>query len=341
MPPRSSRSSTPKTSFNPPSDVATFKDLLLFEERLKTTAATLKRRKLRYQLWPLNFMLSYWPLSFGPQPPITPHPYFAHVITLIAATTLFLFMTNGMYSEKIGYANSPPSPGGDSTTLANGSRSSSAARSAITPIPPPINPRGELIFNSRVDKSFREGYEKYRAQFEKAREEKARKEYEAKVAKSWWRWFLLRGGRSGKTANNSASSSREGSATAASPNDSATPRRGRATRTPTGSRSNTPHGSRKPSPAGSIHSTTSRRRSGNINSEIVLESVPERGTLEGDLRRTPTPSLTSNPPSSPPGDESDASTTANGEPSLRQRKERRRTESFSFLLGKPDVHADS
>lgn len=38
-----------KVSFHPPNDVATYRDLLLFEERLKTNAANLRRRKSRYQ----------------------------------------------------------------------------------------------------------------------------------------------------------------------------------------------------------------------------------------------------------------------------------------------------
>lgn len=44
MPPRSARG-----SFDPPNDVATYRDVLLFEERLKTNAANLQRRKARYQ----------------------------------------------------------------------------------------------------------------------------------------------------------------------------------------------------------------------------------------------------------------------------------------------------
>jgi len=51
-------------------------------------------------------------------------------------------------------------------------------------IPPSHNPRGELIFSSRVDKTFREGYERYRAAFERRREEKAREE-----ARRNARWF--------------------------------------------------------------------------------------------------------------------------------------------------------
>lgn len=44
----------------------------------------------------------------------------------------------------------------------------------IPPIPPTTNPRGELIFSSRVDKTFKEGYERYRAAFERRRAEKLR-----------------------------------------------------------------------------------------------------------------------------------------------------------------------
>lgn len=52
-------------------------------------------------------------------------------------------------------------------------------------IPPSSNPRGELIFSSRVDKTFREGYERYRAAFERRREEKSREE-RGKGWKSLW-----------------------------------------------------------------------------------------------------------------------------------------------------------
>lgn len=54
----------------------------------------------------------------------------------------------------------------------------------IAPIPPASNPRGELIFSSRVDRSFRESYEKYRAKFERRRVE--REEYE--FAQTWRGW---------------------------------------------------------------------------------------------------------------------------------------------------------
>lgn len=48
MPPRTS-SKARQNSFCPAADAATYRDLLLFEERLKTNAASLTRRKHRYE----------------------------------------------------------------------------------------------------------------------------------------------------------------------------------------------------------------------------------------------------------------------------------------------------
>jgi len=66
-----------------------------------------------------------------------------------------------------------------------------AARSASTTIPQiphSTNPRGELIFSSRVDRSFRESYERYRAAFERKRDERQR----LATAETWWGWFMLK-----------------------------------------------------------------------------------------------------------------------------------------------------
>jgi hypothetical protein len=48
MAPRNQRQQS-KAFFYPSSDTATYRDLLLFEERLKSNAAQLQRRKSRYQ----------------------------------------------------------------------------------------------------------------------------------------------------------------------------------------------------------------------------------------------------------------------------------------------------
>ncbi|KAF8740043.1 hypothetical protein AX14_008955 [Amanita brunnescens Koide BX004] len=71
------------------------------------------------------------------------------------------------------------------------SRSPSAARPIplIPTIPPATNPRGELIFSSRVDRAFREGYERYRAVFEKKREEKERIMRRQKLIGWLTRWW--------------------------------------------------------------------------------------------------------------------------------------------------------
>jgi len=60
--------------------------------------------------------------------------------------------------------------------VADPTRRASLQPTVMAQIPASTNPRGELIFSSRVDKSFREGYERYRAAFERRREEKARQD---------------------------------------------------------------------------------------------------------------------------------------------------------------------
>ncbi|KAF8809447.1 hypothetical protein BYT27DRAFT_7187752 [Phlegmacium glaucopus] len=239
MPPRSNLSY--KGSFSPPNDSATYKDLILFEERLKTNAANLQRRKSRYQLFLLQlllvivFLLSevlllppsssllaipykiilqrLLPDIYTSETEITLHPYFASGLLFVSVTTLVLFFASGMYSEKIAYANKyvphanralrsfnmflnvrrpplrskfywnplsfffprPVEPSitsrSPSPSSHNWPRSTSTTR-PIPPIPPAANPRGELIFSSRVDKNFRDSYERYRSAFERKREEK-------------------------------------------------------------------------------------------------------------------------------------------------------------------------
>lgn len=89
----------------------------------------------------------------------------------------FAFFRNASSSH-----NSPPSPLRSPTS----SRPPSPARPLskrspsaipITPIPPSSNPRGELMFSSRVDRSFRDSYDRYRSAFERRREEKERETF--------------------------------------------------------------------------------------------------------------------------------------------------------------------
>ncbi|KAH9982971.1 hypothetical protein BGW80DRAFT_1434175 [Lactifluus volemus] len=247
-------SQSPSGSFFPPNDQATYRDLLLFEERLKTNALILNRRKSRYQIFlaqliftiifllcevllntpflsiPYQHFLRFaLPKSYGPDVEVRLHPYVASGLLFVSVTTLLLFFATGLYSEKIGYANRyvphanralrnfnmylnmrqaprrspynplsylfprPSSPSSGLTSLSRarspsptrlGKRSSSAV--PMPSIPPTTNPRGELIFSSRVDRSFREAYERYRAAFERKRDERDRQA----AARTWSGWLL-------------------------------------------------------------------------------------------------------------------------------------------------------
>ncbi|KII91549.1 hypothetical protein PLICRDRAFT_38318 [Plicaturopsis crispa FD-325 SS-3] len=237
-----------KGTFSPPNDAATYRDLLLFEERLKTNAASLQRRKSRYQLFLLQLLLviafllsevllhtSFLAIPYaaflrtvlpdiyaGPNAEeVRLHPYFASGLLFVAVTTLVLFFASGMYSEKIAYANQyvhhanralrsfnmylnvrkPPLRASFNIPLnplsfffprpeppPKPSRSRSPSPTAhspahtLAPLPPATHPRGELIFSSRVDRSFRDSYERYRTAFERRREERER-------AKTWYWWL--------------------------------------------------------------------------------------------------------------------------------------------------------
>ncbi|KAF7366332.1 Sporulation-specific protein spo7 [Mycena sanguinolenta] len=274
---------SPKGSVYPQNDVATYRDLLLFEERLKTTAVSLQRRKSRYQLFLFQLLLiiaflllevllpphisliaipcklvlqRLLPDIYTAETEVHIHPYFSTGMLFVSVTTLVLFFASGTYSDKIAYAHKyvphanralrsfnmylnvrqpplrskirfnplafffprphpasePPSPTRTSTSTnaspssprpapspAIGSQSTSSTV-PIPPMPPSSNPRGELRLSSRVDRTFREGYERYRANFERkrAQQERARAQAESWVGRlrvrfawverlAWWR----------------------------------------------------------------------------------------------------------------------------------------------------------
>ncbi|TCD69774.1 hypothetical protein EIP91_006310 [Steccherinum ochraceum] len=256
MPPRLSPIPT-KGAFYPATDSHTYRDLLYFEERLKTNAALLNRRKHRYQLFLtqllliISFLLSEVFLQTGflevpcryTMQFVVPeryrkdaewevHRYLAVGLLCVSVTTLGLFFMSGMYSEKIAYANryvphanralrnfnmylnvrQPPlrsklpfnpfsflfprttpstptlSPAPSPTRRRSPSPSRPSKRSSsvpIPPIPPTSNPRGELIFSSRVDRGFREGYDRHRTTFERIRDERDKMAYQA----TWMGWL--------------------------------------------------------------------------------------------------------------------------------------------------------
>ena len=80
--------------------------------------------------------------------------------------------------------SSPPNRARSSSPTRLGKRSSSTV--PMPSIPPTTNPRGELIFSSRVERGFREAYERYRTAFERKRDERERQA----AARTWSGWAL-------------------------------------------------------------------------------------------------------------------------------------------------------
>ncbi|KAI0077564.1 hypothetical protein K474DRAFT_1771657 [Panus rudis PR-1116 ss-1] len=338
MPPRQSSYPT-KGAFYPPNDTATHRDLVLFEERLKTVAASLTRRKHRYQFFLAQLVIAiifllcevvlhtdflvppcHWAISLilpedaRQDAELTFHHYLTLGLLCISVTTLVLFFVSGMYSEKIAYANRyvphanralrnfnmrlnvrqpslwsrlpfsvfaflfPRTYPSQATSPTSRRRSPSPAPRAkrsssvpIPPMPPSSNPRGELIFSSRVDRAFREAYERHRAIFERMKEERAQAAYQ----KTWIGWLHMKLLRI-PPANIGGSSSQSGTAT---PSNSSQPlaRSSSGTGKGKGSGSRTPSGSRRSSPVpGKTPKVSSR---GNTPSPLSTGESSREDTL--------------------------------------------------------------
>ncbi|SJX64393.1 uncharacterized protein SRS1_15034 [Sporisorium reilianum f. sp. reilianum] len=178
--------------FHPAADAATFRDLLIFEERLKQNAARLQARKRKYEMLLFGFVSFILCLSHlvvvSPRSSVFLQ-YSLAAVLMICLTTLFLFFASGMHAERIRSANKFVPQANRSlrnfNMYLNTRTTRTATLSASSSIPPAQNSRGELIFSSKVSPDFREGYERYRAAFERRRAEKIA----AKRAQSWKRWF--------------------------------------------------------------------------------------------------------------------------------------------------------
>lgn len=90
---------------------------------------------------------------------------------------------------------SSPTPISVSASTSSRRRSPSPQRASkrsssvpIAPIPPSSNPRGELIFSSRVDKAFRDSYERFRNAWERRREARENVVYQA----TWLGWICVK-----------------------------------------------------------------------------------------------------------------------------------------------------
>ena len=171
-----------------------------------------------------------------------------------------------------------PSPSSPQQFSSSGHTRSQDGSRPIPSIPPANNPRGEIIFSSRVNKSFREGYDRYRLAFEKKRGEVVRQIDDQKRMERWWWVYKLPFWTSPPSSSPRPLSDLAGPDTSISPysRNSSQSSRGRGT-----PRSGTP-----PSTSGSSSSMPSPRKRGRSGSPMARQQGPIR-SLGAGQRRNP------------------------------------------------------
>ncbi|BGP24816.1 hypothetical protein JCM10295v2_003736 [Rhodotorula toruloides] len=95
-------------TFHPSATRESFKDLLIFEERLKQNAERLQKQRRKYEafLFSLVGVIVYLGYGVFVLPSIYSLVHYGNIaMLLVAVTTLILFFATGMYSEKIAYAH--------------------------------------------------------------------------------------------------------------------------------------------------------------------------------------------------------------------------------------------
>lgn len=103
---------SPSLSSSPPFSLGAhpreaYRDLLVFEERLKQNSARLHRQRKKYEAFLASLVASILVLAYwvALSPPKHKLVQFANLgLLLIGIVTLILFFATGVYSEKIAYA---------------------------------------------------------------------------------------------------------------------------------------------------------------------------------------------------------------------------------------------
>lgn len=169
--------------FVPPANKDTFKDLLIFEERLKQNSERLQRQRIKYEAFLFSLIIATFLLAYKSFVAVSPYKVFHYSyvgLLLVAITTLILFFATGMYTDQIAYAykfipqaNRALRP---FNMFLNTPPTTSPLQLFVSPkepmgniVPPLVNPRGELLFSSKVSIPFIDGYEKYRNEWERRR----------------------------------------------------------------------------------------------------------------------------------------------------------------------------
>ncbi|MBW0524613.1 hypothetical protein O181_064328 [Austropuccinia psidii MF-1] len=193
------------SNITPPANRQTFKDILVFEERLKQNSQRLQRQRLKYEAFLLTILIVSFILAYKTFISISPYKlihYLYLALFLVSVTTLILFFVTGMYTDQIAYAykfipqtnralrpfnmflaTPQPQPLISSKLIkpsllysksSNHSiinsystiSNSSANPSLIDSNHLNLNTNGQLLFSSKVDSHFIESYQKYRHQWE-------------------------------------------------------------------------------------------------------------------------------------------------------------------------------
>ncbi|KAF9570971.1 hypothetical protein EC968_001161 [Mortierella alpina] len=139
----------------------TYRDLLIFEERLKLNMIRLRKRQQKYEafLGSLIAVIAYCAFVTFYRPSQAYAVQMLHkFFLLVSCTTLFLFFATGMYSEKLGYS----------------SKFVPQCNRVLRIFNMHFNRdnRPELSFFRKVPRRFQEGFSAYKASYFKRRSEK-------------------------------------------------------------------------------------------------------------------------------------------------------------------------
>ncbi|KAF9945436.1 hypothetical protein BGZ72_001338 [Mortierella alpina] len=168
----------------------TYRDLLIFEERLKLNMIRLRKRQQKYEafLGSLIAVIAYCAFVTFYRPSQAYSVQMLHkFFLLVSCTTLFLFFATGMYSEKLGYS----------------SKFVPQCNRVLRIFNMHFNRdnRPELSFFRKVPRRFQEGFSAYKASYFKRRSEKRAAAALARASGS------MNGGGGGSGSNSTAAPS--------------------------------------------------------------------------------------------------------------------------------------
>ncbi|RIB27647.1 Spo7-like protein [Gigaspora rosea] len=168
--PRISASIDPTAAAHPPTPLPNnhqrYKDLLIFEERLKQNLHQLQRRSYKYEAFLGSICLSLPILLYAVFVYKSDNPtfqFFSKLLLFVAIITLALFFMKNIYSEKVRVA----------------SRFVPQCNRVLRQYNMHFNVNGgEIVFHKKVPKKFQEGFERYRQMYYTKKSQRAKEREE-------------------------------------------------------------------------------------------------------------------------------------------------------------------